>query len=353
MKFYFYIPSKHLTGEEINSEGDIEFVSKINSNTINPFYKILARKWLFAASGVDHSLSNVIENNQHLKDLSSGDVVFSIDHFVGYTNEDEMLFSDLSRADKVIFNCQAVKKSNASGGMSLLRLDRTSYFNLDSPWDYNYIDGANASAIIEPMGCPNSWVEPYLGKKKDRVVFLDEPHFSLDITDINSINFNCFVHALEVCKILHLKGGYQIRTFSRSQNSSYLEYIKKHYNFVNVFHEGSWLQLNELISEYAKATIFYSWFTETHGYPIYEAMQTGAIIAGYSESLNTMWLKNHQDSIILSVYQAPDLSAMSLLSLCELRDSDKWLRHNIESARNKFSSESFGERIIKRYNSIR
>jgi hypothetical protein len=182
---------------------------------------------------------------------------------------------------------------------------------IDRGTGFHYASFSETSAAqvpIVPMGCPQEWlpqVDHY-----EKAIFLDEPHFSI-LENLrkgdDDITVKLLKHAMETCRLLSRR-GFRIRSFSRV-GSKRLASLYRKYDFVEVISVGSWIPFHDLVRYYSECSLFFSFFTETHGYPIYENMQLGNGIVTYAETFDAYRLRPMQRGVLLSVYNKPTTCA--------------------------------------------
>lgn len=346
MKYHVYIPERYANKKIPPSDQ----VSSDSNWQNRPFHIILANKWLVAANNC--SSVNIIDQIDDVNALNEESILIGVDHLLG---NDLEIFSKTSKASTYYFSCLLAdnQPSFIEGpyhpcGMNLLRMDRQGNFFNDKPWHYDYKEAVNLTRpyILEPHGCPQSWIKftPRVQKR----IFLDEPHPSLVINEktCNSINFKSYIHALKVCEVLHEKYGFEIISFSRVKDSDYIDYAMTNHPYIQFISIGEWVSLPELLAHYSSSCYFYSWFTETHGYPLYESRQAGCIVISYSEICNTVFFKNYQDSLFGSLYMKPSDFAAIISRFNDENYNSSIVKNVISNSAQEFSSETFLTRVI-------
>lgn len=208
-------------------------------------------------------------------------------------------------------------------------------------------DDSGVSSVIPviPMGCGQNWLPAV--QHSDKVIFLDEPHETLlaELGNKDDIRVALLMHSLETCRALSEK-GYEVITFSRESAHSSAN-LYKNYEFLRLLRIGSWIPFSMLMSYYAQASLFFSFFTETHGYPIYENMQLGNGVITYAETFDAFRLRPMQRGVLLSVYNSPRVCAEIVDEYYERYKSNGLRAYIREEAKELFSVETFFCRLRK------
>lgn len=330
---------------ETISEFGIDRVLAHTDTLPNPFLQLLGARWLHAqrhdTSGRSETVTQVDHDSDDtivLPDFFLGDLIRSFGSMDAVQRYDGIIlvFSDLTQASETA----GIRKAAMNSFLSA----RSGPYDRGLGFHYMSFNETGGTLLpVVPMGCGASWLKPV--DHDDKVIFLDEPHMSLvDILGTeHDVRTRLFKHALEVCRILSRK-GFRIVTFSRT-SSPVLEEIYREHDYLDVVGFGSWIAFSEIVTQYARASLFFSFFTESFGYSIYENMQLGNGVISYFETFDPYRAMHMQKGALISIYNSPDVCADVVDEFYERYRSLKLRRAMAESANRDYSAETFLPRL--------
>jgi len=95
--------------------------------------------------------------------------------------------------------------------------------------------------------------------------------------------------------------------------------------------------------------MFFNFFPETFGFPIYENMQMGNAIISYSEIANLLNLRSMQNSVLISLYQSPNLCAKIINEYWDIFQGNKLHELISAEANERYSTETYAERLLRQF----
>lgn len=310
-----------------------------------PFFYVLSAKWARAQQMDECGFSRTISRI----DIESRNTLIMPDHFLSWftrTHPNTNLL-DRYKGKLILFTCAPEPGSGANRATCAMNpFVSAREGHLDERNAYGYHQhplGDEDSLPIVPMGCGSSWIGDV--KHTDKTIFLDEPHMTVidKLDDPDDIRSRMFTHALSTCRVLSAM-GFRIVTFSRT-SSAKLDAIYRDNPHIEVVGCNGWIPYATLLEHYSSASIFYSHFPESFGYPIYENMQIGNGIAIYAESFDAYRLRHMQKGVSLSVFSSPETCA-KIISEYYSRYVAHRLRSQIAAEANEaYSVDTFFRRL--------
>ena len=320
----------------------------------NPFRVLMQARWLCAAEasgiqviGPDDLANNSIENKI---------VIFS-DHFI---KDYEKVAFDQSGNINIPFGASANPTSTGnkmSSTNSFRMFGSYNFFEssrLQSYPDRSFSDYGSLSLgnyIFCPLGglFIKELVELAKQKKPEhRLILLDDPH-RLQYNNINQIDLHhvfSLHQALKICEVLIEKYDYAIHCQHRGhdEDRALESVIVKH--GVKFFKEN-WKPYSTMVNQYSRYSLIFSHFQETHGFGVYESLQTGTPVAYFFENLNPLILKPILFGTPISLDYSADISARIINDFIVSENEDR-RGARAELAHSFFSSETFGVRLLEK-----
>ncbi|MGY5803903.1 glycosyltransferase [Rhizobium hainanense] len=192
---------------------------------------------------------------------------------------------------------------------------------------------------------------PNKKSRRDRIIFVDEPHEEVikRLRDNSNVYSVLFKHCLDICGELR-KYGFTFRTFSRNLVNRDLQNLYKRKSYLDVVSRDSWVPYREIVDLYATGNMFFNFFPETFGFPIYENMQMGNAIISYSEIANLLNLRSMQNSVLVSLYQSPKTCARIINEYWDLFQENGFHELISAEANERYSTETYAERLLRQLN---
>lgn len=306
----FIIPQKYLFRDTY--EQVLYNLDKVE----NPFVALMGARFSHAANSCE-SIDLVSE----FSDFTNDTYYFIRDVFLDVLDI-ELINTNLARTSNtelVVINALSTySQKNLSISLSahhppsIIAADKFISYDATRFIKYGYNETINyLNNITLPLGTADEWLSSV--QYEIGTILLDEPHEIViqNLTDLNNINVQNYIRALNLCKELS-RIGFKVRTFCRTESDKLLDLLKQ-YNFIEILSFGKWICYSDMLSIYAKHELFFSHFQETFGFPICESLQSGRPVICFIENANQSILRHYQNSVLLSIYQSK-YSAISLIT---------------------------------------
>jgi hypothetical protein len=334
----------------------IEKILSATGTLYEPFLCILGARFWHAA----HSFGGPRVTIADGASIDEDSIYLVRDFFWMYNMLDNSLWTEENLRRKnskiLLFSAHALKHDDwLRGGFSALRSQSVDsvkdadnvVFRKGKFFEYGVGEVINElNNIVVPIACAKEWL-PAKQYRWTNSILLDEPHpvtLAVALRNLNHIYSIEYLHALEVCRVLSER-GWNIVSFCRGNGVEYFD-VMKDYSFVRTIHHGSWIPFRKILDIYARTPLFFSFFSESYGFPIYENLQIGNGIIKYSENADANALRQMQNAALISLYMSPERCADIICDYGELYKRYA-LRGKIASeSHEKFSTNTFASRLI-------
>ncbi|GJE68114.1 hypothetical protein LNAOJCKE_5350 [Methylorubrum aminovorans] len=308
----------------------------------NPFLQILGARWLVAQESDDGPSRTIT-----VPDMTTKNPIITVDFYFSNLLDAFSKVGGIESYQSPIFVFSDLPGSMAHPGVRGAALNQflsAHSGQYETVFSYeSFSELGSAPTPVVPLGCAQSWLP--ITNHNDRIIFLDEPHETLvDILDDSTdIRVALYLHAVKTCKILYSM-DFSIVSFYRNKSDKMEEFFLKN-NFIKKIDSSGWIPFRNLAEHYSKATLFFSFFTETHGYAIYENMQLGNGIITYAETFDNYRLQHMQGGPLLSIYNTPTVCANVVSEYY-----DRYVKYDLKDqirnkSREKYAAETFMRRL--------
>lgn len=332
-----------LQSPAIIENNGVDFMLDRTNELPQPFIRMLDMRWCHAAKSAPFPVSITGKISPSPRTL-----FITSDHVAKHKSVWECAVSDLENVGSQLIKFGACAEANYKGMLrgdhNLFSSKRLGKFGHETSFYYDVLQKANNNDLVTvPLGCGTDWLPTIDHTKKS--IFLDEPHKQVidNLKNRDLQHVFSFFRSLEICEVLASR-GFEICTFARTESEELVE-VYKEFPFLNVIGVGSWIPLRRLLEYYGEHSLFFNFFQETHGFPVYENLQMGNAGIVFAENFNPFVIRQMQTGVALSLYSDPTVSA-SIVEDFFQRYVTCGLREQIRSEATKlYSADTFFPRL--------